>query len=174
MVLHLTGERTVPGVPQENYWFRRHEAAYRWVTEHCAPAGAVVVDAGSGEGYGADMLHRSGAAEVIALEYDESAAAHCAHRYPKVATLRANLDSLPLPDASVDLLVTMQVIEHLWDTSAILDENSGVGLFLKTLFGYNANPSLTEVIAYLGFFISLIIGLRYAATPVKQKEEITA
>ena len=25
--LPLTGERTVPGVPEENYWFRRHEAA---------------------------------------------------------------------------------------------------------------------------------------------------
>jgi hypothetical protein len=25
--LPLTGERTVPGVWHENYWFRRHEAA---------------------------------------------------------------------------------------------------------------------------------------------------
>lgn len=120
--LELTGERTAPGIARENYWFRRHEAAYRWVIEHCAPTGAVVVDAGSGEGYGADMLHRAGAAEVIALEYDESAAAHSALRYPNVTTLRANLDSLPLPDASVDLLVTMQVIEHLWDLPRFLRE----------------------------------------------------
>ena len=28
--LPLTGERTVPGVPEENYWFRRHEVAYRF------------------------------------------------------------------------------------------------------------------------------------------------
>ena len=27
--LVLTGERTLPGIPDENYWFRRHEAAYR-------------------------------------------------------------------------------------------------------------------------------------------------
>ena len=27
-VLALTGERTAPGVWHENYWFRRHEAAY--------------------------------------------------------------------------------------------------------------------------------------------------
>ena len=24
--LELTGERTIPGIPEENYWFRRHEA----------------------------------------------------------------------------------------------------------------------------------------------------
>jgi high-affinity iron transporter len=64
------------------------------------------------------------------------------------------------------------VVEHLWDTGAILDENAGVGLFLKTLFGYNANPSLIEVIAYLGFFISILIGLKYAPTPVQKKEEM--
>ena len=29
--LQLTGERTLPGVWQENYWFRRHEAGYRWL-----------------------------------------------------------------------------------------------------------------------------------------------
>ena len=26
--LPLTGERTVPGIPEENYWFRRHEVVY--------------------------------------------------------------------------------------------------------------------------------------------------
>ena len=26
--LPLTGERTLPGIWQENYWLRRHEAAY--------------------------------------------------------------------------------------------------------------------------------------------------
>jgi high-affinity iron transporter len=41
------------------------------------------------------------------------------------------------------------VIEHLWDMNAILDENSTFGLLLKALFGYNGNPSLTEVLAYL-------------------------
>ncbi|MPY85990.1 MAG: SAM-dependent methyltransferase, partial [Actinophytocola sp.] len=29
-----TGERTVPGVRHENYWFRRHEAAYRALTPY--------------------------------------------------------------------------------------------------------------------------------------------
>ena len=48
MELQLTGERTVPGIPAENYWFRRHEAAY----EFLAPltAGSAVLEVGCGEG----------------------------------------------------------------------------------------------------------------------------
>jgi high-affinity iron transporter len=52
------------------------------------------------------------------------------------------------------------VIEHIWDTNHILDENSSAGMFLKALFGYNGNPSLTEVIAYSGYLLAIGIGLR--------------
>ena len=39
-------------------------------------------------------------------------------------------------------------VEHVWNISHILDDGSGVGLWLKALLGYNGNPSLLEVIAY--------------------------
>lgn len=52
------------------------------------------------------------------------------------------------------------VIEHVWDINHIIDEESSLGVFLKALFGYNGNPSLTEVIAYVGYFIAIVIGLR--------------
>ena len=29
--LELTGERTLPDVPEENYWYRRHLAVYEWI-----------------------------------------------------------------------------------------------------------------------------------------------
>ena len=50
------------------------------------------------------------------------------------------------------------VIEHIWDVNAILDENSVPGLLMKTLFGYNGNPSLTEMIAYFGY-LAVILSL---------------
>ena len=31
----LTGERTVPGLAEENYWFRRHEVVYRRLVDRC-------------------------------------------------------------------------------------------------------------------------------------------
>ena len=33
--LELTGERTLPDVPEENYWYRRHVAVYEWIAERC-------------------------------------------------------------------------------------------------------------------------------------------
>jgi len=49
------------------------------------------------------------------------------------------------------------VIEHVWDVNHVLDEKSEVGLLLKALTGYNGNPSLTEVIAYLTYMGCIVI-----------------
>jgi len=48
------------------------------------------------------------------------------------------------------------VIEHIWDVNALLDENSIAGLLMKTLFGYNGNPSLTEMIAYFAYLATIL------------------
>ena len=52
------------------------------------------------------------------------------------------------------------VNEHIWDTNHLLDENSSAGQILKTLLGYNGNPSLEEVLGYVGYWIAVILGLR--------------
>jgi len=49
------------------------------------------------------------------------------------------------------------IIEHVYDMNMILDENSVAGQLLKTLFGYNGNPSLTEIIAYFAYIIVVSI-----------------
>jgi high-affinity iron transporter len=49
------------------------------------------------------------------------------------------------------------VIEHVWDVNPILDEGSGVGQLLKALFGYNGNPSLTEVVGYAGYWLVVLL-----------------
>jgi len=111
-VLPLTGERTVPGLPEENYWFRRHEVVYERLAQRCAQRD--VLEAGCGEGYGADLL-AGVARRVVGLDYDESAVAHVRSRYPRVDMRHGNLAQLPLPDGDVDVVVNFQVIEHLWD-----------------------------------------------------------
>ncbi|RSN16496.1 SAM-dependent methyltransferase [Streptomyces sp. WAC 05977] len=117
--LHLTGERTVPGIAEENYWFRRHEAAYQKLLSLCE--GKTVLEAGCGEGYGAGLI-ATVAERVLALDYDVPTTEHVARRYPGIGVARANLVFLPLRDASVDVVANFQVIEHLWDQGAFLDE----------------------------------------------------
>lgn len=116
--LPLTGERTLPGLPEENYWYRRHEAAYRWLAPTCA--GAVVLDAGCGEGYGAALLAGS-AAHVIACDYDAASVRHARATYG-VDAVRTNLTPLPFASGSVGVLANCQVIEHLWDQEGFLTE----------------------------------------------------
>lgn len=117
--LHLTGERTVPGVPEENYWYARHEAAYLTLLPYCTDA--TVLEAGCGEGYGAALIARH-ARRVLALDYDEQAIAHVGRRYPGVGPVRGNLAFLPVGTAAVDVVANFQVIEHLWDQDGFLAE----------------------------------------------------
>ena len=117
--LPLTGERTVPGLAEENYWFRRHEVVYERLADRCT--GRDVLEAGCGEGYGADLI-ADVARRVIGLDYDESAVAHVRARYPRVEMHHGNLAELPLADCTVDVVVNFQVIEHLWDQGQFVDE----------------------------------------------------
>ncbi len=117
--LPLTGERTVPGIPEENYWFRRHEVVYAALRDRCR--GAVVLEAGCGEGYGADLL--AGVAErVLGLDYDAPTTRHARARYPRVDVARANLVALPVRDGACDAVVSLQVVEHLWEQERFLRE----------------------------------------------------
>lgn len=118
-MLPLTGERTIPGLAEENYWFRRHEVVYEFLAGRCAQRD--VLEAGCGEGYGADLL-ADVAHRVVGLDYDESAVAHVRSRYPRVDMRHGNLAELPLADGEVDVVVNFQVIEHLWDQGQFVTE----------------------------------------------------
>src|SRR5439155_26856696 len=76
--LELTGQRTLPDVPEENYWFRRHLAVYRWIADRCA--GKRVVDMACGEGYGAAELAKT-AATVVGVDANPEAHEHARLRY---------------------------------------------------------------------------------------------
>src|ERR1700721_1460776 len=118
-VLPLTGERTIPGLDVENYWFRRHEVVYQQLARR--GAGRDVLEAGCGEGYGADLI-AGVARRVTAVDYDEATVAHVRARYPRVEVIHGNLAELPLPDHCVDVVVNFQVIEHLWDQPQFVSE----------------------------------------------------
>jgi SAM-dependent methyltransferase len=117
--LPLTGERTLPGIATENYWFRRHEAAYLFAQPYVA--GQSVLEVGCGEGYGTALLAAT-ASRVLGVDYDAETVAHAAANYPQAAFVLANLAALPVPSASVDVLATLQVIEHVWNHREFVQE----------------------------------------------------
>jgi 2-polyprenyl-3-methyl-5-hydroxy-6-metoxy-1,4-benzoquinol methylase len=115
--LSLTGERTLPDVPAENYWFRRHLAVYEWVAERCA--GLEVVDMACGEGYGTDVLARR-AARVVGVDGNPEAHEHARLKYtrPGVRFERGLVERFDEPS---DAIVFLQTIEHVEDPNGVLD-----------------------------------------------------
>ena len=114
--LALTGERTLPDVPEENYWYRRHLAVYEWIAERCR--GLEVVDMACGEGYGSHVLARR-AARVTGVDANPEAHEHARLRYsrPGVRFVRDLIDSYSQP---CDAVVFLQTIEHVEDPEGVL------------------------------------------------------
>jgi SAM-dependent methyltransferase len=115
--LALTGERTLPDVPQENYWFRRHLVVYEWIAQRAR--GRRVIDMACGEGYGSDVLART-AASVVGVEANPEAHEHARLRYRR-ANLRYARDLVETFSEPADDVVFLQTIEHLADPGAALE-----------------------------------------------------
>jgi SAM-dependent methyltransferase len=114
--LQLTGERTLPDVPAENYWFRRHLAVYEWIAERCG--GLHVVDMACGEGYGAEVLARR-ARRVTGVDANPEAHEHARLKYTRPG-LRFVRNAIELHQEPCDALVFLQTIEHVQDPEAVL------------------------------------------------------
>ena len=114
--LALTGERTLPDVPEENYWFQRHLAVYRWIARRCD--GLAVVDMACGEGYGAKVL-AARAASVTGVDANPEAHDHARLKYTRPG-LRFVRDLVERHDEPCDAVVFLQTIEHVEDPEAVL------------------------------------------------------
>jgi SAM-dependent methyltransferase len=114
--LELTGERTLPDVPAENYWFRRHLVVYEWIAERCA--GLRVVDMACGEGYGTGVLARR-AREVTGVDANPQAFEHARLKYTRPG-VRFVRNMIELHAEPCDAVVFLQTIEHVPDPEGVL------------------------------------------------------
>ncbi len=117
--LALTGERTLPNVPAENYWYRRHLAVYEWIGARVI--GSRVLDMACGEGYGSEVLSR-GAARVVGVDANPEAHEHARLRYRRqnLSFERGIVETFGAPGA-FDAVVFLQTIEHVQDPVAVLE-----------------------------------------------------
>jgi SAM-dependent methyltransferase len=116
--LELTGERTLPDVPEENYWYQRHLVVYEWIARRIA--GLRVVDMACGEGYGSDVLARAGAASVVGVDANPEAHEHAKLRYVR-PNLRFERNLVETFDEPCDAVVFLQTIEHVRNPDEVLE-----------------------------------------------------
>lgn len=129
--LALTGERTLPDVPEENYWYRRHLVVYEWI--RARTGGLKVVDMACGEGYGSAVLART-AREVVGVDANPEAHEHARLRYSRPG-LRFERDLVETFAEPCDAVVFLQTIEHVQNPDEVLEHFKAIAtgpVFLST------------------------------------------
>jgi SAM-dependent methyltransferase len=131
-VTEFTGERVVPGQVNDELW-AEHVARYAFATRF-ADVGRTL-DIGCGTGYGAaDLAQQSDL--VIGVDIASDALAYAQEHYPLANTrfLPASATALPFSGGSFHLVTAFEVLEHLTDWRALLQETRRVllpqGVFL--------------------------------------------
>ena len=119
----LTGERTLPDVPEENYWYRRHLVVYEWI------AARVGGQAGGGHGLRRGLRlkrpRRVPPASVVGVDANPEAHEHARLRYVR-PNLRFERDLVESFAEPCDAVVFLQTIEHVQDAGAILEHFSSM------------------------------------------------
>jgi SAM-dependent methyltransferase len=118
--LEFTGERFIPGTQGEiwiEHWHRYHFAS-RWA------AGKRVLDVACGAGYGTALLART-AASAAGADISAEAVDYAKSAYPGQANLEfacAPCTQLPFADASFDVAISFETVEHITEQEAFLAE----------------------------------------------------
>ena len=109
--LHPFGEAVWPGVRTD--LFVAHESIYFFFASFAA--GAQVLDAGCGTGYGCQVLRSAGAERIVGVDYDVRNIRYARRRFgARGVTFEVrDLESLAFPAASFSLAVSSNALEHL-------------------------------------------------------------
>ena len=97
----------------------QHLARYRFAAQ--LAKGRRVLDAACGEGYGTAMLAAAGAESAHGVDIDEATVGAAGAKYGLEFT-RADVAALPFGDASFDLVVSFETLEHVPDAARAIGE----------------------------------------------------
>jgi ubiquinone/menaquinone biosynthesis C-methylase UbiE len=114
-----TGERLVPG-KHGGTVFREHEARYIFASRFVK--GMRVLDVACGSGIGTQCLLQAGAQSCIGLDIDRAATDYAKARYKDCIFVQCDATTLCIAEASVDVVVSFETIEHVKEQKAFLVE----------------------------------------------------
>jgi ubiquinone/menaquinone biosynthesis C-methylase UbiE len=117
---HVGGERVVEGM-HYGWLMRDHLARYECVSQFCK--GKRVLDVATGTGYGANILRKNGATEVVAVDREKDALDYAALRYGTDGLRWVCADAYNLPfEREFDVVVSFETIEHVKEPERFVRE----------------------------------------------------
>lgn len=141
-------ERIIPG---KIHWFyfraeEEHKERYRFAANYVK--NKTVLDIACGVGYGSAILKRAGAKRVLGIDINKEAInyAHAYYQAPGISFRIGNALAIPSKSKSVDVVISLETIEHVKNANLFLKElarvlKDGGVLILSTPNRYVTNPN---------------------------------
>jgi ubiquinone/menaquinone biosynthesis C-methylase UbiE len=118
-----TGERLIPEGHHQTLTYGEHISRYLSVTD--VVKDKVVLDIASGTGYGTQLIAKT-AKKVYGVDYSPEAIEYSKqnHSSDNVEFKVGDAHNIPMDDKSVDVVVSLETIEHLKDPAKFLHQTT--------------------------------------------------
>lgn len=114
----MTAEEHLANDPTSELW-GEHRSRYRFAARFVS--GKRVLDVASGAGFGMQMLRAAGACPV-GVDYDQDALYEVRRIEPQATLVHADATRMPFRDATIDVVVSFETLEHVPDAGAMVRE----------------------------------------------------